>query len=265
MPLNLALRYSKSNSPFDSYKKNIYSQNGEDGIILRVLELLGCNEIGELWVVEFGAWDGIHLSNTFSLVKKGASAVYIESDEKKFQQLLKTSNEYPKIIPICALVSPNRGEGKSLDEILSNLPVPTDFFLLSIDIDSYDLQVWEAVNIYRPILVIIEIMSEIPVGVLQKHSDLNPGSSFTATLNVAETKGYCLVCHTGNLIFIREDCFHHMNFPDDLRNNPNKLFNPFWVELHPTLRALDYIYSFFENLPKRILLILKNKLSGYSR
>ena len=50
------------------YRKNHFSQNGEDGIIEKVIEQLNLTE--KLYVCEFGAWDGKFLSNTFNLVKK---------------------------------------------------------------------------------------------------------------------------------------------------------------------------------------------------
>ena len=51
---------------FSKFKKNYYSQFGEDGIIEEVLKRMGINEG---WVCEFGAWDGIKSSNTFSLIE----------------------------------------------------------------------------------------------------------------------------------------------------------------------------------------------------
>ena len=54
---------------FDKYKKNFFSQNGEDGVILELLKRLKLKK-KILWCCEFGAWDGIHGSNTFNLVKK---------------------------------------------------------------------------------------------------------------------------------------------------------------------------------------------------
>jgi hypothetical protein len=49
------------------FARNVTSQNGEDGIIEKLLELIGAtNE----WVVEIGAWDGKHLSNSWNLINR---------------------------------------------------------------------------------------------------------------------------------------------------------------------------------------------------
>ena len=66
---------------YNKYAKNIYSQNGEDGIIEELLKRL---DIKNGWVCEFGAWDGINLSNTFRLVENGFNAVFIEGDQNKY-------------------------------------------------------------------------------------------------------------------------------------------------------------------------------------
>ena len=67
------------------HQRNVYSQTGEDGIIEKILETLPEND---KWCVEFGAWDGLHLTNTRYLVEsKGYSAVFIEADKNKFLDL----------------------------------------------------------------------------------------------------------------------------------------------------------------------------------
>ena len=71
---------------YERYKNNVYSQNGEDGIVEELLKRLNINTG---WVCEFGAWDGIHLSNTFNLIKKGFNGVLIESDNQKYKDLIK--------------------------------------------------------------------------------------------------------------------------------------------------------------------------------
>ena len=46
------------------YGYNVYSQNGEDGIIDRIYSIIGTNS---KIAVEFGAWDGFHLANSANL------------------------------------------------------------------------------------------------------------------------------------------------------------------------------------------------------
>jgi hypothetical protein len=208
--------------PFNKFRKNIYSQNGEDGIIEEILRRL---KIGnDSWCVEFGAWDGIHLSNTFNLVKKGWNAVYIEGEEKKFEDLLSTSQEYKKIIPIHAYVSHTESSENSLDNLLKKTPIIKDYELLSIDVDSYDLDIWEAAIKYSPKIVIIEINSTVPPGILWRHTACTPGNTFSATLNVAKNKGYTVVCHTGNLIFVRSDLLSQLDMDDRFVLYPELLF-----------------------------------------
>ena len=44
----------------NNYKYNKYSQNGEDGLIEEIFRRLDILDYENFWVVEFGAWDGIH-------------------------------------------------------------------------------------------------------------------------------------------------------------------------------------------------------------
>ena len=84
---------------FEKYKRNIYSQNGEDGVISEILKRLNLNSKNK-WCCEFGAWDGIHGSNTFNLVKNlNYSAVYIEGEKNKYKDLLNTRKKFKRIIP----------------------------------------------------------------------------------------------------------------------------------------------------------------------
>ena len=64
----------------------------------------------------------------------------IEGDDEKYKELIKTSKKHKNIIPINKFVMPN-GDN-SLDNILEENDFPIDFDLLSIDVDSNDLEIW---------------------------------------------------------------------------------------------------------------------------
>jgi hypothetical protein len=214
---------------YEKYKKNIFSQNGEDGVIEEILNRLN---LSDRWCCEFGAWDGKHLSNTFKLIKEGYNAVLIEGDENRYSDLVKTSNQYKTITPINKFVDLT---DNTLDSILSKTEIPVDFTLLSIDIDTNDYQIWKSLNNYRPIVVIIEINSEIyPLDYKWIH-DENQGkiqTSWGAMYKLAEEKGYKFVCHTGNMIFIREDYFDRISI--EVPENPIYNFRRFWIERNET-------------------------------
>ena len=198
------------------------SQNGEDGILREMLKRLN---ITSGYVCEFGAWDGVHLSNTFDLIQRGFKSVLIEGDENKFKDLLKLCADYPTITPICAFVDHTPGSENSLDNLLKKTDIPYDFDVLSIDIDSFDYQVWDSFKNYMPKIVVIEINSSIDFSVPDHiHTPgVFEGTSFLPMMELAKRKGYELVVHTGNLILIRRDLYPILGLDEESVPNPRKL------------------------------------------
>ena len=235
------------------FRNDVFSQNGEDGVIAELLQRLGIDSSGDRWCVEFGAWNGKHLSNTFHLVKSADwNAIYIEGDPTKYTELERTAREYSRVRPIKAMVTGESGSGSTLDELLIGTELPTDYDLLSIDIDSSDLDVWAHHRDFRPKVVVIEINSSIPPGVLQWHSSARQfGSSFSSTLNVAHKKGYTLVCHTGNLILVRNEMVDAVGLPDIDREFPERLFIWDWVNRRSSFkgRMVDFAFGMGRRLP----------------
>ena len=227
------------------YRKNIHSQNGEDGVIDEIFKRINLASLShEKWCVEFGAWDGKHYSNTFHLVEQGWNAVYIEGDIEKYSDLLETVKHYPQIEPINAMVGFEESDRNNLNNLLSGTRMPEDFDLLSIDIDSFDLAVWHCFN-GKPKVVIIEINSSIKPGIEQWHDSENcQGNSFSSTIQVAKEKGYELVCHAGNLIFVRKDLVAMIGLDDRSMHYPETLFQYklYWVkaaEKNPLILSLS--------------------------
>lgn len=189
------------------YRKTYFSQNGEDGFLEHLLSRLpNTNK----WCVEFGAWDGKHLSNTFHFISKMKyNAVLIEGDFEKCKLLSKNMKEYGAI---CINKFVDFKGGNSLDNILSETQIPKDFDLLSIDIDGNDYQVWQSLEKYFPKIVIIEInIRDKPTveRINKPGSDYVwgvSGSSIKSMTELAKTKGYSLVANIScNAIYVRNE------------------------------------------------------------
>ncbi len=215
-------------SRLSSYRKNVYSQNGEDGVLEEILRRL---EIRSGSFVEFGAWDGKHLSNTFNLLEQGWRGVYIEGDKDKFQDLVRNMKQFSGHVELIDAYVEPRGT-HTLDNLLAATSIHTEFEVLSIDIDSCDWQIWESLQNYNPTVVIIEIESSIPVGIYQTHRGKEVrGSSFTSTVDLGLKKGYTVVCHTGNLFFVKNGVVPRLELPEIDILFPETLFDYNWKRL----------------------------------
>ena len=203
-----------------SFQSDTFSQTGEDGVIQKVLDMIG---VQDRWCVEFGAWDGMHLSNTRNLIENhGYSAVLIEGDRKKYEDLRRNYSSRGSVFPINAYVGFHESDG--LDQILGTTLVPEDFDFLSIDIDGNDYHVWRSVQRYKPKIVCIEFNPTIHTDiefVQAADPNINQGSSLSALMGLGKDKGYELVCVLRfNAIFVRKDFFELFEIVD---NSPSVL------------------------------------------
>ena len=165
------------------------------------------------------------------MIKKGYNAVLIEGDEQRYVELVNTTKEYSSIIPIKKYVDL---VNNTLDSILETTKIPVDFTLLSIDVDSNDYHIWNSLNKYRPIIVVIEINSEInPLNFQWIHDIKNNmvGTSFGSMYELANNKGYEFLCHTGNMIFIRNDYFPKLEIEKEDNLLSNFVFK--WILSNP--------------------------------
>jgi len=196
-------------SPLLEYGADVYSQNGEDGIIEEIFKRL---KISEGYVCEFGAFDGRHLSNTFHLCDSNANfkSILIESNKNYYDECVENVKDHDAIVLNKKISSKSQGKN-SLNHILKDLDIQDfsqKFKLISIDVDGEDYNIWKNFTAFSPDVVIIEIESSLD---LNSKEDLS-ASSMT---KLAKKKGYELVCHTGNLIFVREDLFPLIGIKDN--------------------------------------------------
>ena len=174
------------------YARDNTSQNGEDGILHRLFQLLPSPSHHMRVCVDVGAWDGIHLSNTRSLLQNDVGSdnarssscserwygVLIEADPLKFDQLVKlyrddddTTNHNNTLLlnRTISVVDPQHNPN-SLHGILQQQQQPqfaNEFMIdfLCIDIDGPDYHVLADLfhfSPYRPMVICIEFNPTMP-------------------------------------------------------------------------------------------------------
>lgn len=143
--LNAIMDYVKDKA------KNVYSQNGEDGIFAAIFEKIGTKN---KWCLEVGASDGVMFSNTRALVEKGWHAILIEKDAAAFDRLYENCKDFENVR--CFNIELAASGENSLDAILKKCGAPTDIDLVCIDIDGQDWHIWNQMLDYQPRVVCIE-------------------------------------------------------------------------------------------------------------
>ena len=198
-----------------NHQAKTYSQSGEDGIISEILKVLPGKDH---WCVEFGALDGVSLSNTRNLIEHaGYSAVLIEASDTRFKELESNYSHTGKVTTINRFVG--FATNDNLDHILADTALPTDFDFLSIDIDGNDYHVWKAFSRYVPKAVCIEFNHTIPneVDFVQAADPkVTQGSSLSALVDLGKAKGYELICVEGvNAFFVKSQYFPLFEIEDN--------------------------------------------------
>jgi hypothetical protein len=109
-------------------------------------------------VVDIGAGDGVRGSNTYALFLKGWRGVGFEGDVRRARRLARAYKNFEGVSARHALVTPS-----NVAALLREHDIPSDFGVLSLDIDSYDYFVLDSIlKEFRPRLVVAEINEKIP-------------------------------------------------------------------------------------------------------
>ena len=138
-------------------KDSGFSSFDEEQILNRyIAELLPADH--SRTVVDIGAGDGRTGSNTLALLKSGWKGVGVEWDARKARKLARVYERLPEALACRLRVTPD-----NVVALLEAYGVERNFGVLSVDIDSYDYWVLDAVlTRFRPHLVVTEINEKIP-------------------------------------------------------------------------------------------------------
>ena len=202
----------------NKYAKNYaYSQNGEEGI----LEECQRRGINIFHCVEIGGHDGRFCSNTAWIIESDIRVVtglFVEADYDRHLQCQTNWAHNSNVRCQCSRV-----DGKNI-----NAFVDDSCDLLSLDTDGSDYLIFDGLKA-KPKIVIAEIDSSLNPEFASFNSD-GAANYFAMTL-LGITKGYFLLCHTGNTVFVDEK-YKHL-FPEiegDPLRDIDLYFNRAWTK-----------------------------------
>jgi hypothetical protein len=210
---NELLHNAKYKDPrkLNHYERQVFSQNGEDGILAEIFRRLGT---GSRFFVETGVGDGLE-NNTVYLLTQGWSGCWLEGDAasaRRIRSRFKRPLARGDVKLLETFVT-----AENLEALLAQLSVPAEFDLLSLDIDRNTYHVLKAMRKFRPRVMAVEYnatfppevewMAEYAPGRLWNYSAYF-GASLKAYEQLGKSLGYALVgCDFSgtNAFFVRSD------------------------------------------------------------
>ena len=204
----------------------IYSQNGEDGVLLSILRNLKIGHFhdkvrerrvpaGSRFYVEFGTEDGMECNTRLLRERFGWQGLLMDG-----------GHENPEINLHKEFIT-----AANINDLFHKHGVPEgEFDLLIIDIDFNDFWVWQQIDHgkYRPRIVIVEYNGNIPIGESRvvKRNDTHVwsdssycGASLLALQRLGMSLGYSLIyaeSHGVNAFFVRTDVLNGHFRPEQM-------------------------------------------------
>lgn len=190
------------------YELRVFSQNGEDGVIAEILRRIGVGE--HPFFVEFGIETGAEGNCVYLADVLGWEGLFIEADDEFYDRLAAKYRWAQNVRTLKAFVTPD-----NVERLFTDVGVPAEPTVLSIDIDGPDLWVWRTIDSFRPRVVVIEVNSSLdPTQRMVQPPDHQwdrteyQGASLGALAAVGREKNYRLV-HVDlagvNAFFVRDD------------------------------------------------------------
>jgi hypothetical protein len=195
-----------------------YSQNGEDGILLFILALVGMKTRR---CVEICAGDGIECNSANLILNHGFEGLLVDGDDAN----VATANHFYGLHRDTYAFAPRAVRQwiarESVDRFLREQGMAGEIDLLTIDIDGNDYWIWQAIECVSPRVVVVEYENAWGpdeamtmrydsgyVWRIEEPGMPHSGASLAAFAKLARAKGYRLVgCQSRcfNAFFVRDD------------------------------------------------------------
>lgn len=202
---SLLVKEYSSLSPETNYKElfkskefKVYSQNGEDGLLLYIFSLIGTTN---RTLVEFGFGDGKQCMAANLVKNFGFNGLMMDGNPMHVRLAKSFYKDFKNVrIEESFLTKEN------INEKIESFGIKGEIDLLSVDIDGNDYWVWQAINVITPRVVVVEYNASFgqdrSVTVeydsvfdrFQKNaSGWYHGASLRALESLGKEKGYALV------------------------------------------------------------------------
>jgi|TARA_B110000908_G_C10221147_1_gene435391 hypothetical protein len=194
----------------DSRPKIKYSIN--EPIIQYIFNTLN---IKQGFFLEFGAWDGINLSNARLLFENNWNGMFIEGDKTKFEDLRNNYSNTNILVENIYLDD----QQNNINEVLKNNKIRHIDFC-SIDVDGMDLRLFKTFKEVLPTVVCIEgaqVLHPLFEGTISFEIERDNVTQSLYKYNQIFTKmGYRLLFSYQDCFFIREEYFHLFSVSNNL-------------------------------------------------
>jgi len=194
----------------------VFSQFEEDGMLLFLLAVIG---IESATYLDLGGGDGVYASNTANLALNfGFHGVVVDGNDDAIARGRRFFANHPD----SALYPPRFARAmltrENVNAVVKAEGLQGDIDVLSIDIDGNDCWIWDALNVVRSRIVVIEVHPElgtepilVPYDPAFDARTARPhfvGASPGAAIVIGRKLGYRLVAanrYGFNLFFVREE------------------------------------------------------------
>jgi hypothetical protein len=200
---------------------DVYSPNGEDGILLYILTEIGMTN-KRLVDIGAGAVKGSVVANL--IVHHGFSGLLLDGSENDIKMARQYYSRHPATKRLGPTLLATFVTMENVNGLIADHGLTGEIDLLSIDIDGVDYWIWKAIEAVQPRVVIVEyqdILGPDRAWTIPYRPDFNArdypvnrehnnycGASLRALVNLGHQKGYRLVgCNKGgwNAFFIRNE------------------------------------------------------------